>query len=159
MVKPDISTGKLFSTKTGMVFADRGYYYGLVGRAGKGQRFDSTILAEKKCRLKKGTITISGYLLNGHIRLYQVFQQKDDHLEETIMLKNIGAEAVEIDNLKLGFVADLTIRPKWRLCAIPFRIQLDGSMHDYSTEALINSKFGNAVYTDKTRPEPSLVDG
>ncbi|PKO23861.1 MAG: hypothetical protein CVU38_01955, partial [Chloroflexi bacterium HGW-Chloroflexi-1] len=63
-----------------------------------------------------------------------------------------------LDRIEIGFVADLKRRPDWRLCAIPFRVQLDGSVHDYSTEALVKGEFRNAVYADKTRPEPPLME-
>ena len=161
MINIDINTGRLFSQKMKMTFADRPYCYGLSGRiTGKGQRFESTVLLEKKCGFRKGARTISGYFLNGCIQFSQVFRQKEDHLEEVIILKNAGAQAVEIEGINLGFTANITIRPKWRLCAIPFRIQLDGSLHDYSTEALVNGAFSNAVaqIADNPCPEPSLAN-
>ena len=58
---------------------------------------------------------------------------------------------VSIDKIEIGFCADLGSRTDWGLCAIPFRVQLDGSRHDYTGQALIDEPVTNAVFVDTTR--------
>ena len=159
MVKFDVNTGRLFSKELKLEFADRQYHYALSGFKENGEKFSDSGLADKKCLPSKNKVIVTGRLANAEIELLQVFQQKDKILEETITLKNVGAGSLTLDRVEMGFIADITHRPGWRLCAIPFRVQLDGSVHDYDTEALVNGRFQNAVYSDKSRPEPFLTEG
>ncbi len=151
-------TGRLHSPEMGMDFADRPYHYALSGRVGAGALVSDCGLAEKACQEHGGKTTVTGRFANTGIELLQVFRPVGEHLEETISLKNPNAEPVTLSRLELGFVAEIGHRTGWRLCAIPFRVQLDGSVHDYSNDDLIQGEFSNATYTDTTRPEPPLAD-
>ena len=123
-------------------FTDHPYQYTLAGTRG-GRPFHSDSVAEAA---------------QVGIELTQTFRQVDGALEEQLTLRNTGVEVLELDKIELGFVANLA-RPGWRLCAIPFRVQLDGSVHDYPVEALAKGEFKNAVYSDSTRPEPLNEQG
>jgi len=153
----DANTGRLYSPKMDAAFADRPYQYALSGSAG-GESFSDVGLTERTCKRNGGETVVTGRFAKANVALVQAFSELERHLEETITLKNTGTEPVVINDVEIGFVADITDRPDWRLCAIPFRVQLDGSVHDYSTEALINGEFSNAVYSDRTRPEPPLTE-
>ena len=122
-------------------FTDHPYQYTLAGTRG-GRPFHSDSVAEAA---------------QAGIELTQTLRQVDGALEEQLTLRNTGAEVLELDKIELGFVASLA-RPGWRLCAIPFRVQLDGSVHDYPVEALAKGEFKNATYSDGTRPEPPLTE-
>lgn len=159
MVKFDVNTGRLFSEELNLEFADRKYHYALSGLKENGEKFSDSDLSDKKCLPSKNKVVVTGRFANAEIELLQVFRQKDKILEETITLKNVGAGSLTLDRVEMGFIADITHRPGWRLCAIPFRVQLDGSVHDYDTEALVDGRFQNAVYSDKSRPEPCLTEG
>jgi len=139
-------------------FADRPYHYALFGGIDGGERFSDIGLVEKNCQQKQNETIATGRFARSHILLTQVFRQVGKHWEETITFKNAHTQAVTLDRIEIGFVADLKRRPDWRLCAIPFRVQLDGSVHDYSTEALTKGEFRNAVYSDNSRPEPPLME-
>ena len=122
-------------------FTDHPYQYTLAGRCGR------------------HSFHVDGVAEAAHtgLELTQTFRQVDGALEEQLTLRNTGLEIIELDRIELGFVASLD-RPGWRLCAVPFRVQLDGSVHDYPVAALANGEFKNAVYSESTRPEPVLQE-
>ena len=122
-------------------FADHPYQYTLAGTRG-GRPFHTDSVAKAA---------------QAGIELTQTFRQVDGALEEQLTLRNTGAEVVEFDQIELGFVASLD-RPGWRLCAIPFRVQLDGSVHDYPIETLAKGKFNNALSSVNIQPEPPLLE-
>jgi hypothetical protein len=157
-LKLDIETGQLYCPQTGVDFADRPYHYSLSGAIDDGKSFNNVTLSDKTCTCKNNETIVKGRFADLQIELSQLFRQVDGHLEETITLKNTHTQPITLNKIELGFVADITNRPDWRLCAIPFRVQLDGSVHDYTTEELNSGKFHNAVYSDKTRPEPPLTE-
>jgi len=156
MLKLDADTGRLYAPEMKLDFADRPYHYAISGFVGFGKKIGGTGLTEKRCVRNGSETTITGRFSNSQIELVQVFRNVGDHIEETITLKNADTQPVTLSRIELGFLADMTRRADWRLCAIPFRVQLNGSVHDYSTEALIKGDFSNAVYSDRTRPEPLL---
>jgi len=154
----DAGTGRVYSPELETDFADRPFCYALSGSTGKGGDFSDVGLTGRSCRQSPTQTVISGRFEAAHIELEQVFRQVGDGLAEAITLKNTHTEPVTLSRVEIGLVAGITHRPQWRLCAIPFRVQLDGSVHDYSTEALIKGAFGNPVYSDGSRPEPPLTE-
>jgi hypothetical protein len=158
MLSVDAETGRLYSSEIGLDFADRPYSYALSGTVVGGDTFHDLGLTEKACSRIGDRTVVRGGFEKSHIELEHVFRNVDGHVEETITLKSTGEKPVTLDRIELGFVADITSRADWRLCAIPFRVQLDGSVHDYATKALMNGEFSNAVYSDKSRPEPPLTE-
>ena len=158
MLNFDVNSGRLCWPQKAMAFADLAYHYAVSGGCEGGGTFADTGLTDRSCRQEGGETVVKGRFDGAQIELVQVFREAGNCLEETIALKNAGAEPVTLSRIEIGLVADMTDRPDWRLCAIPFRVQLDGSVHDYSTEALMSGAFGNATYSDKTRPEPPLAD-
>ena len=161
MLAFDIQSGKLLSQSMNLIFADKPYSYCLSGSIG-GEPIIETSLTDKRVKQERGETVVTGRFAKLGIELTQILRNVENHLEEIITLKNSGTQPVTLNQIELGFVADLDKRPGWRLCAIPFRVQLDGSVHDYTTDSLITiaSRGGlrNAFYTDRSRPEPPLVE-
>ena len=139
------------------VFADRGYQYALSGSIGE-QSFANDHLIDihsdtyTDATTVTGRFEVSGLELTRRIRIVQGF------LEETITLRNPNDQPVQLSDIELGFLTSLSSRLDWRLVAIPFRVQLDGSVHDYTGQQLIDGQYHNATYSDKTRPEPPLTE-
>ena len=128
MIALDIKAGKLFIGK--MNFADLPYNYIITVHNDKGDKFSDTNLTGIKYQVvDKNETIVTGKFINCALALKQIFRRVNERVEETISLKNIGTQQVFIDGIELGFVTNITNRPEWRLCAIPFRVQLDGSVH------------------------------
>ena len=157
MLNLDIVRGDLYSQTLHMAFADRPYQYALSGTAGS-TSFHDDPLVDRQIDQQGELTTVRGRFTAAGLTLKQEFRNDSGRLEETLTLSNTGDVPVTLQELKLGFVATLGSRTSWRLCAIPFRVQLDGSVHDYPTQALAEGQFHNAVYSDKTRPEPPLSE-
>ena len=157
MLSLDIASGLLTSADSHMAFADRSYQYALSGTAGA-ERFDDEPLADRRVDQQGDLTTITGRFVATDVSLVQQLRLLDGRVEETITLHNTGAQPVALSGVKLGFTASLDTHPDWHLCAIPFRVQLNGSVHDYTTQALARGEFHNAVYSDSTRPEPPLTE-
>ncbi len=157
MLNFDLSTGHIVSNALQMTFADRPCQYAITGRV-NGLSFTDEPLDKRSIERDGDVTTLIGLFNAAGVQLIQSVQHVGAGLEETITLHNIGGWSVELTQLKIGFSAGLDARTDWRLAAIPFRVQLDGSVHDYSGQALIDGQFHNAVYTEKTRPDPPLTE-
>jgi hypothetical protein len=139
-------------------FADCPPRHTLTGAAG-GMTLNSDTMIGLVCDPVEGDLVVRGRFRASGLELERTFARRaDGALTERIRLLNPTALPVRLDRLDIGFVADLDAAAGWRLCAVPFRVQLDGSVHDYDAEALRAGTFRNAVYTDTTRPEPALVE-
>lgn len=157
MIQIDAETGHMWCLDTGTVFADRPYVYSLHGRVADREVVEVGLGARTVTTDDDETV-VRGMFEALQIELTQRFHNTSEGVEETIAFKNLGDESVTLSDIELGFAADLDGRQSRRLCAIPFRVQLDGSRHDYSGTDLIEGNFSNAVYRDETRPEPALVE-
>jgi hypothetical protein len=157
-IRLDPGTGKLYSPQANVTFADGPYHYSISGTIDGGQSFSDSILKNKKVKTKGDIIIITGTFPNANIEISQVFRQIGGRLEETITLENTNSYTVNLDDIRFGFMADITDRPNWRLCAVPFRIQQDASKHDYSTEDLKKGQYKNAVYVDDRARAPLLTE-
>ncbi len=143
--------------EAGAPFADRPYHYALTGVV-NGASFRDDVLAEQQVEEQGDAILVQGRFAQAGLMLTRRLQDTGNGIEETITLHNPGPLTVQLDRIEIGYVASLETRKDWRLIAIPFRAQLDGSVHDYAGQALIDGAFHNAVYSDKTRPEPPLTE-
>lgn len=143
--------------EAGVPFADRPYQYALSGRS-NGAPFRDDTLSDLSVSNEDGALVIHGRFANAGLLLTRRLRDTGNGIEETITLHNPGPFTVEPGRIEIGYVAALETRKDWRLIAIPFRVQLDGSVHDYTGQALIDGAFHNAVYSDKTRPEPALTE-
>ncbi len=158
MIKHDLVIGKLYDPETGMIFADRAYRYAI-----KGSKGDVATISEMEVvkgtlvgqvsgdRGEMGTTRFTGLFDKLGVEIEQIIRRYETGLEETISLRNNGDQPVKLDKIELGFCSDLDERPDWRLCAIPFKVQLDGSRHDYPVQALLDGQFKNAVFENSTR--------
>jgi hypothetical protein len=140
-----------------ITFADCPYRYAIAG-AIRSTGFSDDQLLDIRIDHDGDLTTLTGHFPNSGIVLTQRLQSVDGRLEETITLRNPGKEIITLDQLRIGLVASLETRQAWHLCAVPFRVQLDGSVHDYPAQALIEGRFHNAVYVDRTRPDPPLTE-
>ena len=152
------NTGKLHSPRAGLVFAEGPYRYSLAGTIDGGQGFKDAVLKQRKTTTTGNETVVTGLFPGANVELTQVFRRIGDQIEETITLKNANSQAVNLDDIRFGFVADITDRPDWRLCAVPFRVQQDASTHDYSTDDLKKGNYKNAVYVNKTVRAPRLTE-
>jgi hypothetical protein len=156
MIKFEFASGRLYDPETGMTFADRTYRYDLTGQKGDGAsiqevRKPTAGKQDQGLRVDPAESIASVLFEKLGLELQQAFKQDGTGLEETISLKNIGNVPVRLSKIEIGFCAGLDSRPNWRLCAIPFKVQLDGTRHDYTVQALVNREFKNAVFDDFTR--------
>jgi hypothetical protein len=154
----DAETGRLYSTHTNITFADRPYHYSISGTIDGRLDFCDCILKNKKIKTNGNETIITGNFSESNIEISQVFRQMEDYLEETITIKNSNSQTVNLDDIRFGFITDISNRPDWRLCAVPFRIQQDGSKHDYSTEDLKKGQYKNTVYEDERARAPFLTE-
>jgi hypothetical protein len=88
------------------------------------------------------------------------FRNSNSPLEERITLENRGSATVEIADLGFGFQkrlgSDTTAR---RWVAVPFRRQVDGKVHDYSSQDLTAAHFSNSGWAnDASVAEQEIVD-
>ena len=157
-IRLDAKSGRLYSPGTGITFADGPYHYSISGTLTGGQSFNDSILENKKIRTKGDETIITGNFTGADIEVRQVFLTVGDHIEETITLTNNNTLSVNLDDIRFGFIADISNRPGWRLCAVPFRVQLNGSKHDYSTVDLIKGQYTNTVYVDSRARAPLLTE-
>lgn len=154
----DVKSGRLYTPKTNITYADGPYHYSISGTVTNGNSYNDSILSNKRIKNNGNETIITGKFPNSGLEISQVFRQVDGHIEETITLKNNTGKTVNIDDIRFGFIADISNRPDWRLCAAPFRIQLDASQHDYSTEELKKGQYSNTVYVDDRARAPQLTE-
>jgi len=156
----------MYDPETGMIFANRAYRYAITGSKG-----DDTTISEMGVVNgiwggqvpgggEIGVTRFIGLFEKLGVEIRQVIGQYENGLEETLTLRNTGDQPVKLEKIEIGFCADLDERSDWRLCAIPFKVQLDGSRHDYPVRALADGLFKNAVFEDSTRKfMPPLNEG
>ncbi|MFD0670999.1 hypothetical protein [Cohnella sp. GCM10027633] len=137
-----------------LVCADRPYRYAIAGEAG-GTAFEETACVAGASE-QAGSIVATGAFAASGVTFRQTFRREGEGWRETIELSNPGAVPVTLDRIDFGFAAGLRERAGWRLCAVPFRVQLDGSVHDYTAERLIAGEGANPIYTDRSRDNPPL---
>ena len=158
MLRVDPETGRMWHPDRGIVFADRPYVYSISGRA-DGEAMITEGLEARKIVSSGNEAILTGLFDQLQIELSQRFRFTEAGIEEAITLRNLNPAPVVLSDIGLGFAVEIGGRPEWRLCAIPFRVQLDGSRHDYPAADLVLGNFSNAVYRDESRPEPPLIEG
>jgi hypothetical protein len=151
MLSLNAKTGELTDPQTGTIYADRPYEYSLTGTIFSNETITDKEFVDKVIQTDANKTTFTGTFPSLGIKVLQEFAVDEFGLQETVEFQNIGTGPVSIKQISLGFCADLRKRSNWRLCAIPFKVQLDGSRHDYSGEDLSAGQFKNAVFEDSTR--------
>jgi len=157
MLSCDVESGRMSWPEMGTEFADRPYLYRVQGAVANGDQVDAGLTGRSVHR-DGDIIIVSGLFEPLGIALEQRLRLAGSSIQETITFRNTGPETVSLTDIGLGFAADLARRPEWRLCAVPFRIQLDGSRHDYAATDLMAGNFHNAVYQDPSRPDLPLTE-
>jgi hypothetical protein len=156
MLDYDLQSGELIWKEHGMRFSGRGYRYTISGRIG-GRSFRVSGLSGKEMvRRGRQGLEIRGVFRDSGVEVLHSLRRHGDGIKERITLRNTNRQPVEIEDVQFGMVADLGEHPGWNLCGIPFRVQLDGSLQDYTTEMLLRGEYRNAVYTDSFRREPPV---
>ncbi|CAK4852199.1 unnamed protein product [Aphanomyces euteiches] len=142
-----------------MVFSEIPYQYAVTATI-NGRKVVDDHLAEYLETETDARVEFSGAFAGSGLSFTQRFVQNGNGLAETISLTNPHRYPVQVDQIHFGFSAALKDKGSWRLRAIPFLVQLDGIVHDYSVAQLIAGEAKNSFYKDASREEPALlVDG
>lgn len=141
--------------------ADAPYRYHVVAKVGDRKLIGVFGLKNKRIDESPDATIVTTSFGDLPLEVRRTYREVDGALAETISITNTGNQRIFIDQIELGFTANLSKRSSWRLCAIPFRVQLDGSVHDYSAQDLMDGKIKNAVMIDETRKfmPPLTEDG
>jgi hypothetical protein len=152
MLDLDIQRGVLRDSESGVIYADRPYRYFAGGKRTDGRVLSDAVLSNLRIEhASRKRVVVTGLLANLQIEVQRTCMVTDPAITETLSIKYVGNDCVSLDRLEFGFCARLDDRARWHLCAVPFKVQLDGSRHDYSAQDLIDGKFHNAVMIDETR--------
>ncbi len=156
---------------SGLQFADSAYhYYACIQRGDRIIHLRGMLhprLSEEDTRAGK-KVVLSGYLADeygqSYIRIRHTFYvpEEEEYLDEEIQLQNAGSEAVSLLGYSFGFRKRVA-RPvqyggpgidveKYRIIAIPFRLQVDGKKHDYQLGDLY---FGSYECSESENPKLS----
>lgn len=118
-----------------------------------------TICLQEMSFSRSGEIAIvSGHFGGGTVTLRQTLRASDDTVIETIQLFNDGSEELRIEDISIGWILDMSQASDWRLCAVPFRVQLDGSLHEYSADQLAAGDYRNSYCEDLSAPPRTLLE-
>ncbi|MCD9023777.1 hypothetical protein [Cohnella silvisoli] len=147
------NTPLLTSSDSLTTFSERPYQYELQSRFQE-QLCSTDSLTNWTSRLYADATEITGTFAASGLLLVQRFLKEGEFLSEILSLTNPNDYPVQVDQVKFGFTALLQDREHWRLSAIPFLVQLDGSVHDYTIERLLSGNASNAAYIDASREEP-----
>ena len=133
----------------GRTFADLPYRYEISWQQGDIRRRAGTpqgmdCVTEKDPR--GGTATRIRGQLGEKIKFEQAFLQPADGswLEETLTLTNRDFQPVRLEDWQFGFRHSLVASDRWRWIAVPFRVQVDGKMHDYGVDELAAGRYANS---------------
>jgi len=153
----DVSSGRIWDTGSLLEFADRPSAYGLTVRLADGTTRRETLVGRVVDHRGDETV-VTGRFEESGVVLTQRLVRRDDGIDETVSLANAGGSPVAFDDIGIGWSTSLASRGDWRLVAIPFRVQLDVSTHDYSGADLVAGDYHNAVYSDPTRVDVRLTE-
>jgi hypothetical protein len=138
----------LCGDNTGIMFADSSYRYFVSFEQGdrlfKESEVTNLSYSEYESDNNK-RIRVEGQLgaLVGFCQNF-VLSKNGSWFEETIALTNLGGKTISIKDLKFGFRSELKNLDSRRLIAVPFRVQVDNKVHDYSVKDLLNGSFSNS---------------
>ncbi|MCL5104945.1 MAG: hypothetical protein M1133_12640 [Armatimonadetes bacterium] len=161
-----------------VAFADGEYRYSaFVEYDGKMARLedlhDATLSEEYPDRGGK-IVTISGYLggstadarVNVRHRLF--VSEDEEFVEELILLRNEGTKDVILRGYRFGFRKRLEKPEKYggpgtdienyRLIALPFRLQPDGTKHDYQLDDIYHGRYQASEFYNPARLVQEVVD-
>ncbi|MBI4552109.1 MAG: hypothetical protein HY710_07585 [Candidatus Latescibacteria bacterium] len=130
----------LINTRSGRRYADMEYQYRIAVN-GAGDTSGLTYTAHHRARGADGTerLVLHG-VTPGGIRVEHVFSAPphQPYLEETITLTNATERTIQIDDIVCAFRKRLTdLSAGFHLVAVPYRIQVDGKVHDYDVDDLL----------------------
>lgn len=131
-----------------LVFADRSYCYSLCWSR-KGEKHSENKPENLKLSTNILNKTRLSYLVSGKLGPVSfnhalIHSQQDSYIEERISITNTSEIAVQIEDIKFGFRKNLSENEAFRFIAVPFRVQIDGKVHDYSSKDLLDVKFANS---------------
>lgn len=152
------NTPMLRSSDSRIAFSERPYQYEIEYRADGRETAETDRLTACVWRTEEETAQGTGSLAVSGLSVGHVFRREEGGWSEELSLANSSACSVHLEQVKFGFTALLDGRSSWRLSAIPFLVQLDGSVHDYTVDRLIAGDAGNAAYVDNSREEPPFQE-
>jgi hypothetical protein len=154
-IRIDMNSGRLWSEHLAMEFADRPYQYRIEGTVDQ-SAFDEA-LAPGAMHWNDEQEEGEAVFPDSQIRVHHTIRWQAGAMVETLSLENHHSQPIALDHIQLGFVSTLESRKDWRLVAIPFRVQLNGSVQDYTGHQLMAGEGANPVNVDKSRDEPPVV--
>ncbi|MBM7564818.1 hypothetical protein [Paenibacillus sacheonensis] len=140
----------LVTVEPDRVYSDRPYQYSITAGV-NGQAPAAFDLSRLAWTVRIGAAEGRGSFGDSGITILQTFTSDGLGVAERISITNTNASEVAIDQAMLGFTAALSGRAAWRLSAIPFLIELDGTCHDFTVEQLLAGKAKNSMYVDASR--------
>jgi hypothetical protein len=152
-IKQDSPT--LTSIDSQRSYSERPYQYGLSCNT-KGQEDQEDHLTAYAYRQLEDETECSGSFGLSGLFMTQQFRKEGNGISETLSLSNPHTYPVRVNKVHFGFLALLRDKTAWQLRAIPFLVQLDGSVHDYTMDQLVSGTAKNARYVDASREEPPI---
>lgn len=176
----DERVGKIVvrDTYTNITFADSEYLYSAYIESGSSIEYLEGLynpeIHEKIPERGGKIITISGHLggMNAAVPIsvrHRFYIPEDgDFFEEQIVLQNLGEKAASMRGYRFGFMK-LLHKPeayggpgndieKYRMIALPFRIQPDGKKHDYQIDDIYNGRYQYSEFHNPTELADQVVD-
>lgn len=170
-----ISLTDLYS---GVKFADSDYRYSAFvefkGTICRLEGLYSPAVEEEESERGDRCVTITGFLggMNAPVsisvqhKLY--IPEGEQHFEEQIILHNLDQKDVVLRGYRFGFRKQLQ-KPEvyggpgvdienYRLIAVPFRLQPDGTKHDYTLDDIYSNRYQCSRFHNPTRTVEQVVD-
>lgn len=168
----------LTDTYTGVEFSNAEYRYSAyIESNGKIFRLEGLYnprVAEQDWRRGGKIITISGILGDNSeapkvvVKHHFYIPDDGDYLEERIVLQNAGTNDLSLRGYRFGFRKKLE-KPQrfggpgidienYRIIALPFRLQPDGTKHDYTLNDLYYGRYQCSVFYNPARLAQEVVD-
>jgi len=154
-LQAQVREGQVFLTlrdrQAGRIWADGPYLYSLRLEDGS----NHIGLRDIAIHQEKSQMVIGGVLNGTALFITQRLTLSGPSLEEQITFENKGKQALEAADLAFGFQKKLDGDARaLRWVAVPYRRQVDGKLHDYSTGDLLAGRFSNSNW----RNDPSVAD-
>lgn len=167
----------LTDTYSGVVFADSPYRYSAFveqdGRMVRLEGLHAPRLTEEPWHRGGKTVLLTGMLGEpGDVRIEVEHRlhipEDEEYLEERLVLRNLGQKDAVLRGYRFGLSKRLEMPRKYggpgidienyRLIAIPFRLQPDGTKHDYPLDDLYLGRYLCSEFHNPARLVQEVVD-
>lgn len=131
---------RLIDPKSGHVWADGPYLYSV-----RCNGVPASGVLGAKLQATSDSVAISGSICGTPVGVTHRFSvSAEQGIDETIQLRNLGSDAVHLNEIAFGLRRPLATSDTLRLVACPFRRQADAKLHDYSVEDLLAGRCSNS---------------